>query len=575
MSMKAESKFNKNDNKYALPTWRFKVVYGFIIVAIFGLVVNFAILQIVKPEKLINEGDKRSIRHQEMVVPRASITDRNGRPLAVSVPMIDVWVDPKVVRENGGIEVTDIKWQELANSLGLSVGNLASKINNSSQRFVYLARQVTPEIADYLKKLKLVGLNYDRSSKRYYPSGDVVAQLIGFTDIDSNGSEGLERSYNSWLTGESGQRIVRRDRFGRVIEDIDMVEGEMAPDLVLSIDERLQNLVFKELSSAVEFNKADSGTAVLVDVHTGEIIAMASSPSYNPNNRLKIDPSLLRNKAITDAFEPGSTVKPLIVMAALENKVADESTIIDTRPFYVNRYEIKDVSPQRQLNLAGILAKSSNIGVSKLALQMDPHTVVDFYARFGLGQSTELGIGGESKGTIAANRTRWADIERATFAFGYGLTVTPLQLARAYAAIGNYGVYRPVSIMKVNEPVMGTRIVSEKIARTVVTMMEAVAEANAARAGIPEYSSAIKTGTAKKLSATGTYINQYIAYTAGIAPASQPRYSLVVIIDNPKAGQYYGGAVSAPVFGKIMGGVLRTMNVVPDRPLPNNTIKVN
>jgi len=572
--MKAAKK-KPTENKF-FAKWRFYVVYGFIFAAVFGLALNLALLQLVDPERLITEGDKRSIRHQNVGVPRAMIVDRNGRALAVSVPMYDVWADPKVVMQSGSIDVNDIRWQELASSLALPIATVEQKLNQPSLRFVYLAKQITPTNADYLKKLKLPGIYFDKTSKRYYPAGEMIAQLIGLTNIDNSvevGAEGIEKSYNSWLIGESGQRIVRRDRFGRVIEELERVDGEAAADLVLSIDERLQSLVYKELDQAVEFNKADSGTAVLVDIKTGEILAMATNPSYNPNNRSKIDASLLRNRAITDAFEPGSTVKPLIVMAALEKKIADLKTIIDTRPFYVNRYEVKDVSYQKSLNLAGILEKSSNVGVSKLALQMDPREVVEFYSRFGLGQTTGLGIGGESSGTIAANRTRWSDIERATFSFGYGLMVTPLQLARAYATIGSYGIYRPVSLQKVNEPVKGQRIIDEKTAKTVVELMEAVAvSGGGTKASVPGYSVAVKTGTAKKLGPNGKYINQYIAYTAGIAPASKPRYSLVVIIDNPKAGQYYGGTVSAPIFSRIMGGTLRTMNIEPDKELDNQMI---
>ncbi|OCF97269.1 MULTISPECIES: peptidoglycan glycosyltransferase FtsI [Gilliamella] len=572
------NKGNKlNGKKQVFTLNRFYLVYGFIILAIIGLLIRLAILQIIEPDKLIAEANKRSIRHQEMSAPRAMITDRNGRALAVSVPMYDVWADPKIVVQKGGVDANDIRWQGLAKTLNIPMSTLEQKLSNPSMRFVYLSKQITPTISDYLKKLKLPGISFAKTSKRYYPAAENIAQLIGLTDTDENGtekgSEGIEKSFNKWLIGESGQRVVRRDRVGRVIEELERTESEIASDLTLSIDERLQSLVYSELSQAVTFNKADSGTAVLIDVHTGEILAMATSPSYNPNNRSSIDYNLLRNRAITDAFEPGSTVKPLVVMAALEKKIADLNTIIDTRPFLVNRYEIKDVSYQKALNLAGILEKSSNVGVSKLALQMQSGDLVEFYSRFGLGQPTELGLGGEVSGSIAADRTRkWADIERATFSFGYGLSVTPLQLARAYATIGSYGVYRPVSILKVTEPVEGKRVVSEKIAKTVVQLMEAVAvTGGGTKASVPGYSVGVKTGTAKKL-AGGRYVNQYLAYTAGIAPATGPKYSLVVVIDNPKAGQYYGGSVSAPVFSRIMGGVLRTMNVKPDRQVDGQMI---
>ncbi|OCG18098.1 peptidoglycan glycosyltransferase FtsI [Gilliamella sp. Fer1-1] len=575
---KKATKTNKlNSKKQFFTPSRFYIVYTLIIFAIISLIVRMALLQIIEPDKLIAEGNKRSIRHQEMDAPRAMITDRHGRALAVSVPMFDVWADPKIVVQKGGVKADDIRWQGLAKTLNIPMSTLEQKLGNASMRFVYLSRQVTPTISDYLKKLKLPGISFAKTSKRYYPAAENIAQLIGLTDIDENGaekgSEGIEKSFNKWLIGESGQRIVRRDRVGRVIEELERTESETAADLTLSIDERLQSLVYTELSQAVEFNKADSGTAVLVDVHTGEILAMATSPSYNPNNRSSLDYNLLRNRAVTDAFEPGSTVKPLVVMAALEKKIANLNTIIDTRPFYVNRYEIKDVSYQKSLNLAGILEKSSNVGVSKLALQMQQGDLVEFYSRFGLGQPTELGLGGEVSGSIAADRTRkWADIERATFAFGYGLRVTPLQLARAYATIGSYGIYRPVTILKATEPVKGKRVVSEKDAKTVVQLMEAVAvTGGGTKASVPGYSVAVKTGTAKKLSG-GRYVNQYLAYTAGIAPATGPKYSLVVVIDNPKAGQYYGGSVSAPVFSRIMGGVLRTMNVKPDRQIDGQMI---
>lgn len=570
---KPEKKYKRQDKKNTFAQWRFYIVYGFIFLAMIGLVLQFITLQVIDPNRLIEEGDKRSIRHQALNVPRGMITDRSGRILAVSVPTVDIWADPKVVREKGGVDINDSRWQALADSLQMPVATLAGKINDNSSRFIYLSRQVTPDIADYVKQLKLSGISFDKTSRRFYPAGDSVAQLIGFTNIEGKGAEGVERSFNDWLTGEAGQRIIRRDRFGRVIEDIGSVAAEEAQDLVLSIDERLQALVYKELSTAVTFNKADSGTAVLVDVHTGEVLAMATSPSYNPNNRAGVTSSMLRNRAVTDAFEPGSTVKPLVVMSALENKIVTPKTIIDTRPFYVNRFEVKDVSWNRELDLEGILRKSSNVGVSRLALQMEPHTLVEFYSRFGLGQPTELGLGGEARGTIAANRTRWSDIERATYSFGYGSTVTPLQLARAYATIGSYGIYRPVSILRVDEPVKGERVLSESIARTVVNMMESISvSGGGTRAAVPGYSVAVKTGTAKKVGENGKYINEYIAYTAGVAPVSQPRYALVVIIDKPTAGQYYGGTVSAPVFSHIMGGVLRTMNVKPDRQIDNPPI---
>ncbi|MCI4153896.1 peptidoglycan glycosyltransferase FtsI, partial [Dickeya dianthicola] len=328
---------------------------------------------------------------------------------------------------------------------------------------------------------------------------------------------------------------------------------------------RLQALVYRELNNAVAFNKAESGTAVLVDVNTGEVLAMANSPSYNPNNLTGTPTDVIRNRAITDIFEPGSTVKPMVVMTALQRNVVKENAVLNTLPYYINGHEIKDVARYSELTLTGVLQKSSNVGVSHLALAMPASALVDTYSRFGLGKATNLGLVGESLG-LYPNRQRWSDIERATFSFGYGLMVTPLQLARVYATIGSFGIYRPLSITKVDPPVPGERVFSEPIVRTVVHMMESVAlpGGGGTKAAVKGYRIAIKTGTAKKVGPDGKYINKYIAYTAGVAPASNPRFALVVVINDPQAGKYYGGAVSAPVFGAIMGGVLRTMNIEPD-----------
>lgn len=570
MKPNPEKKFKQPRKKSLFAQWRFHVVYGSILVAFASLLVHLIFLQIVEADRLIEEGDKRSIRHQEISMPRGMITDRAGRILAVSIAMQDVWADAKVVNDNGGIYPDDSRWKALATSLRIPIQKLMNKLNGNSARFVYLARQVSGSVTDYIRQLKLSGVNFDKSSKRFYPAGENLAQLIGFTNIDGDGAEGIERTFNSILKGESGKRVIRRDRFGRVIEDISQKSGERGEDIALSIDERLQNLAYKELSQAVVFNKADSGTAVLIDIKTGEILAMASSPSYNPNNREHLHRDLLRNKAVTDSFEPGSTVKPFVIMAALENKIADTETVIDTRAFYVNQFEIKDVSPQKQLTLAGILQKSSNVGASRLALQMKPETLVEMYARFGLGAPTNLGLGGEVRGTISAYRVHWSDIERASYAYGYGLTVTPLQLARAYATIGSYGIYQDVSLLRREHPNTARKVMDPRIVKTVIEMMKSIAESGGGvRAAVPGYQVAIKTGTTKKVGSNGKYINEYIAYTAGIAPVSAPKYSLVVIIDNPKAGKYYGGAVSAPVFGKIIGGVLRTMNVEPDKTAAN------
>ncbi|MFP1726245.1 peptidoglycan glycosyltransferase FtsI [Lonsdalea quercina] len=558
-------RLKRQEEHASFVSWRFALLCGGILICLVGLMLRTAYLQVIAPDKLVREGDMRSLRVQEVPTARGMISDRAGRPLAVSVPVNAIWADPKEVNDHGGITL-DTRWKALADALEMPLDQIATKVNaNPNGRFVYLARQINPAIGEYIHKLKLPGINLRQESRRYYPSGPVTSHLIGFTNIDGQGIEGVEKSFDRWLTGQPGERTVRKDRFGRVIEDISSVDSQAAHNLMLSIDERLQALVYRELSNAVAFNKAESGTAVLVDVNTGEVLAMANSPSYNPNNLSGTSNDVIRNRAITDIFEPGSTVKPMVVMSALQRNVVKENSVLNTLPYYINGHEIKDVARYNELTLTGVLQKSSNVGVSRLSLAMPSSVLVDTYSRFGLGKPTNLGLVGESSG-LFPHRQRWADIERATFSFGYGLMVTPLQLARMYATIGSFGIYRPLSITKVDPPVPGERIFPDSIVRTVVHMMESVAlpGGGGSKAAIKGYRIAIKTGTAKKVGPDGKYVNKYIAYTAGVAPASNPRFALVVVINDPQAGKYYGGAVSAPVFGAIMGGVLRTMNIEPD-----------
>ncbi|WP_315309541.1 peptidoglycan glycosyltransferase FtsI [Pantoea vagans] len=558
-------KLKKPEDKASFVSWRFALLCGCILLALGGLLSRVAWLQVINPGKLVKEGDLRSLRVQAVPTSRGMISDRAGRPLAVSVPVNAIWADPKELHAGGGVTL-DSRWKALSDALSIPLDQLAARVNaNPKGRFVYLARQVNPAIGEYVKKLKLPGIHLREESRRYYPAGQVTSHLIGFTNIDGQGIEGIEKSFDKWLTGAPGERTVRKDRYGRVIEDISSVDSRAAHNLTLSIDERLQALVYRELNNAVAFNKAESGTAVLVDVNTGEVLAMANSPAYNPNNLGNTPKDLMRNRAITDIFEPGSTVKPMVVMTALQRGVVRENSVLNTVPYRVNGHEIKDVARYNELTLTGVLQKSSNVGVSRLALAMPSSALVETYARFGLGKPTNLGLVGESSG-LYPKKQRWSDIERATFSFGYGLMVTPLQLARVYATIGSYGINRPLSITKVDPPVAGQRVFDESLVKTVMHMMESVAlpGGGGVKAAIKGYRIAIKTGTAKKVGPDGRYVNKYIAYTAGVAPASHPRFALVVVINDPQAGKYYGGAVSAPVFGAIMGGVLRTMNIEPD-----------
>ncbi|WP_341266164.1 peptidoglycan glycosyltransferase FtsI [Morganella morganii] len=564
------ARIKRPEEKASFISWRFALLCGGIGIALVALLTRVAYLQIINPDMLVKEGDMRSLRVQEIPTARGMISDRMGRPLAVSVPVNAVWADPKELADKGGVG-DDTRWRALSEALNIPLEQVKSKVTaNPKGRFVYLARQVNPTIGDYVKKLNLPGIYLQAESKRYYPSGSVTAHIIGVTNIDDEGIEGVEKSFDRWLTGVPGQRTVRKDRGGRVIEDTIARESQAGHNLTLSIDERLQALVYREISSAVALNKAESGTAILVDVNTREILAMANSPSYNPNNLQGTPKDAMRNRAITDIFEPGSTVKPLVVMTALNEKLIKPNDVMNTYPYRISGHEIKDVGRYAELTITGILQKSSNVGVSRLALAMPAQKLVDVYSRFGLGKPTNLGLVGESSGIYPSKKTRWSELERATFSFGYGLMVTPLQLARAYATIGSFGIYRPLSITKVDPPVPGTRVFPEPVMKTVVQMMESVAlpGGGGTRAAIKGYRVAIKTGTAKKVGDDGKYVNRYIAYTAGVAPASRPRFALVVIINDPQGGKYYGGAISAPVFGAIMGGVLRTMNVEPDALTP-------
>ena len=550
---------------------RYISVLSLILLGLIALVSQAAYVQIVNADSLIDEADKRSLRKQEIQFVRGSILDRNGQLLSVSVPMYSVVADPKFIFDENALKDKE-RWQKLAEALGISYSNLVQRIEKDPKsRFVYLSRQISPTLAQYVKELKITGIVLKSEARRFYPRVEETAHLVGYTNIDGTGIEGIEKSFDSMLVGKSGSMTYRKDRFGNIVENISDVKKYDAQDVTLSIDEKLQSMVYREIKKAVTENKAESGTAVLVDVRTGEVLAMANAPSYNPNNRVGVKSELMRNRAITDTFEPGSTVKPFVVLTALQRGVVRRDEIINTGPLILNGHEVKDVAPRDQLSLDGILENSSNRGVSRLALRMPPSALMETYQNAGLGKPTDLGLIGEQSGLLNANRARWSDIERANVAYGYGLNATPLQIARAYVTLGSFGIYRPLSITKVDPPVVGQRVFSEKITREVVNMMEKVAIKNG-RAMVEGYRVGIKTGTAKKLE-NGRYVDKYVAYTAGIAPITDPRYALVVLINDPKAGQYYGGAISAPVFSSIMSYALRSNNVPPDGVETDKTTK--
>ncbi|WP_295165077.1 peptidoglycan glycosyltransferase FtsI [uncultured Buchnera sp.] len=557
--------FKEKIKKIDYINWRFFILYSFIFLSLLILTSRIIFLQIINPNPLIIEGDRRTLRTQSLLATRGIINDRRGYPLAVTVSVNAICADPSAILDIKNIK-NDKRWKALSEILSIPLQDIISHINSyKKSKFIYLARQISPEISDYIKQLHLSGVFLLEEPKRYYPFGKIAAQLIGITNIDGIGIEGIEKSFNSLLTGKPGKRKIRKDNKGHVVENISLVDKSPSNNLTLSIDTKLQNIIYDKLHDAVEKNKADYGTAVLIDIKTGEVLSMANSPSYNPNNMKNTIKKNIRNRAITDMFEPGSTVKPIVVLEGLELGTIQENSIINTKPFFIKSHRIKDVSYHEQLSITGILQKSSNVGVSKIALSMPTLKLLDGYTKFGLGKPTKLGLIGEKSGLIP-KRKRWSDLDKATFSFGYGLMVTPLQLARLYATIGSYGIYRPLSIIKIKKPLYEKRIFPKKYVQKVINMMESVAKigGSGTQAAVKGYRIAIKTGTAKKVGINGHYIKKYTAYTAGIAPASDPRFSLIIIIDNPKGNQYYGGAVSAPVFSGVMRLILKEMNIKPD-----------
>ncbi|NVJ56740.1 MAG: peptidoglycan glycosyltransferase FtsI [Vibrionaceae bacterium] len=546
--------------------WRFYLVLFFVFCAFAALVGRIGYIQIVEPDNLIKQGDLRSVRAKTLHSARGIISDRNGEPLAVSVPVEAVWADPVTIFKEGGLRDID-RWHALADVLGLKRDDLINKINdNKSRRFIYLQRQVSPAMAHYIRELRLSGIGLKAESRRYYPAGEVSAHLVGVTGIDGHGLEGVERSYDKWLTGEAGKRIIRKDRYGRVVENISLEEREEGKPLQLTIDQRIQAIAYRAIKQAVADYRATSGSAVILDVKTGEVLAMVNAPSYNPNNRSDLQSAKMRNRVITDAFEPGSTIKPFVVLAALENGVANDKTVIDTGRgvMQIGGSRVRDVSKVGKADLTTILKKSSNIGVAKLALDMPLEALLGMYSSVGFGQVSGLNLVGETQG-IFPNRRRWSKFEIATLSFGYGLTITPLQLAHAYATLGNLGKYQPVHIIENNQQDFSKQFIDRENARKVLAMLETVTQpgGTATKAAVPGYRVAAKTGTSRKAIAGG-YGDEYFAYTAGIAPASDPRVALVVVVNEPQGDNYYGGSVAGPVFSEILKGTLQILNVAPD-----------
>ncbi len=556
----------KNKTQPAVQGWRFAFVLVSISAVFVALVARAAWLQVLEPDMLVTQGDLRSLRVESGQVIRGMILDRHGEALAVSVPVQAIWADPKEVIERRATG-DERRWHALAEILQLTPQQLADRIgDNPQRRFVYLQRQVNPAVVDYVRKLRVPGIHFRQESRRFYPAGEVIAQLIGFTNVDDVGVEGLEKRFNDLLTGTAGRKVFRKDAKGREIEVLEREDAQEPANIQLSIDQRIQAVAYRELKKAVLSNGAASGSAVVIDVYTGEILAMVNSPSFNPNNRRNTPVYRFRNRAITDTFEPGSTMKPLAVLSALEYGSANLDTLVNVSPGFmrIGGSWVRDPNNYGTLSLTGIVQKSSNMGVARLVLEVPQQHVIGLYHNVGLGQDSGASIIGESTG-IFSFRQRWSDFERATFSYGYGLSVTAVQLARAYATIANGGINRPLSILKVNEPEPGERALKAEYAQAMLEMMEAsiAPGGTATRAQIQGYRVGGKTGTARKAVAGG-YGDDYIASFAGVGPISNPRLATVVVINEPAGDFYHGGEIAAPVFANIMGAAMQLLNLPPD-----------
>lgn len=520
-------------------------------------------LQVHQREFLSAQGDDRFLRTVQVSAHRGTITDRHGEPLAVSTPVDSIWAHP------GDLAPAMHRAPELARVLEVDEDWLVRRVTSNLEReFVYLRRHLAPDHAARVLQLGVPGVATFREYRRYYPAGEVVGHLLGFTNIDDVGQEGLEFEFDYWLKGEHGAKRVLRDRLGRVVEDVELIEpARPGRTLRASLDLRLQYLAYRELKRAVADHDAISGSAVVLDPATGEVLAMVNQPSYNPNNRTQYDPSRYRNRAITDIFEPGSSVKPFVVAAALESGRYQPSSVIDTSPgtLWVDGREItRDNNNLGAIDLTTILARSSNVGAAKLALQLDQEHLWSTLSRLGLGRVTESGFPGESAGVLQ-DIHYWNPVGQATLSYGYGVSVTALQLAQAYAVIAAGGVRRPVSLLAVDEPEQGERVLSRDTAETLQGMLETVVrQGTGRRAAVANFRVAGKTGTAWKSGDGGYLENRYLAVFGGFAPVSAPRLVMVVVLDEPRRSAYYGGEVAAPIFSRIVAGGLRLLSVPPD-----------
>ncbi|MDP0562310.1 MAG: penicillin-binding transpeptidase domain-containing protein [Candidatus Endonucleobacter sp. (ex Gigantidas childressi)] len=535
------------------------------LLVVIGLSVGCRIvdLQLLNRHFLQNEGDKRSVRYEKIPAHRGVIFDRNGKPLAVSTPVTTIWAVP------ADLLLAKSSWGDLAQQLDINEETLTKRIAaGKNKNFIYLKRQLTPKHGQKVMALNIAGVHMMEEHRRYYPAGEVTAHLVGLTNIDENGQEGMELGYNDWLQGSPGEVRYLKDRRGQLVKQAELVESaKPGKELMLSIDLDIQYLAHRALKEAVVRHKARAASLVMLDVQTGEVLAMVNYPSYNPNNRSEMEAYKVRNRTVTDVLEPGSTLKPFAVLAALESGRYDKNTPVNTSPgyMYIGRNKVSDLRDYGRLNVTSVLTKSSNIGVTKMVMDIGVDNLLDVLRKAGVGQTTGVDFPGESVGYLPY-RDRWSGIEAATLSFGYGLTVTPLQLAQAYMMLGAKGVMRPISLIKRDVVPEGVRIFDEKHISDILDMLGTVVQSGSGRrAKVPSYKVGGKTGTTRKVGENGYSSNRHIGIFAGVAPIGNPRLATVIVIDEPTRGGYYGGLTAAPVFSKVNAGALQVLGVPPEQ----------
>ena len=554
---------SENDAQARSFRWRSFVVFWLVVLGAAGLAARAVELQLIDHGFLAKQGDDRSMRVVKIAAHRGAITDRAGEPLAVSTPVDSVWVNPHE------LQVNIDQLPKLARALQLEPQVLARRVtSNLDREFLYLVRHMPPEQAARIKGLGIPGVYLQREYRRYYPAGEVAGHVVGFTTVDDQGQEGLELGFDQLLNGEEGAKRVIQDLYGRSVENVESIRAPRpGRDLVTSIDLRIQYLAYRELKAAMQDYRAHAGSVIVVDVDTGEVLAMVNQPSYNPNDREQLKPALYRNRAATDIFEPGSSIKPFIMAAALASGQYRADSVVDTSPGFmkVGNKVFEDESNLGVVDLATILAKSSNVGTAKVALSLKPEQIYRTLTDLGLGTVTGSGYPGESAGMLS-NYAHWRPLGIATLSHGYGLSVTPLQLAHAYATLGAGGIRRPISFERVSGPVPGEQVLEPRVAHALVQLMEQVVEkgGTATRAAVVGYRVSGKTGTAWKSFAGGYSTDRYMAVFAGLVPATHPKIATVVVIDEPSGDLHQGGTVAAPVFSNVMSGALRLLDVPPD-----------